>query len=62
VWADTTDYMLNTFTIPMGGGMYPSAMVIDLETMQLEGYATGMVQDAEEFIGQILDDDHPCAP
>jgi hypothetical protein len=62
VWADTTDHVLNNFTIPLGGGMYPSAMVVNLETMEFEGYATGMVQEGEEYIEQILDDDHPCAP
>ena len=62
VWGDTTTYMASNFTIPLGGGMYPSAMVVDLETMTLRGYVTGYAEDAEPWIQDILDEDHPCAP
>ena len=61
VWGDTTDYMYTNFTAPLGGGSYPSTMVVDLDTMTFTKFATGGVQGVESHVQQILDQDHPCA-
>ena len=61
VWGDTTDYMYEYFTGPLGGGSYPSTMVIDLDTMTLRAFVVGGVSEAMQPIGQILGEPHPCA-
>jgi len=61
VWGDTTDYMYTNFTAPLGGGSYPSTMVIDLDTMTFTRFVTGGVGGAQQDIQQILDAEHPCA-
>jgi len=61
VWGDTTDYMYSNFTGPIGGGSYPSTMVIDLDTMTFRQFVQGGVQGAEGTIQQILNEPHPCA-
>jgi hypothetical protein len=61
VWGDTTDYMYSTFTGPQMGGLYPSTMVIDLDTMTLRAFAQGGYSAVTNTVDQILNEPHPCA-
>lgn len=61
VWGDTTDYMYTNFCGPLGGGNYPSSMVIELDTMTLTAFEVGQVAALENKVQQILDAAHPCA-
>ena len=61
VWGDTTDYMYTNFTGPLGGGSYPSTMLVDLDTMTFTQFAQGGVQGVEANLQQILAAEHPCA-
>ena len=61
VWGDTTDYMYTNFTGPLGGGSYPSTILVDLDTMTFTRFVQGGVVGVEQALQQILDQDHPCA-
>ena len=61
VWGDTTDYMYTNFTGPLGGGSYPSTMVIDLDSMTFTKFSVAGVDSVQGDIQQILDAPHPCA-
>ena len=60
VWGDTTDYMYNNFGSQVGGS-YPSTMVIDLDTMVIEHFQLGRVDDVDSVINGILSEPNPCA-
>ena len=62
MWADTGDYFFTNFTQypPISGG-YPSAIVIDVDTMTIDYFASGGTSGANSAIQAILDVEHPCA-
>jgi hypothetical protein len=62
VWGDTTDYMYNNFcgVAPISGN-YPSAMVINLETMELSYLQLSGVESTVSTIGEIIAGADECA-
>ena len=62
VWGDTTDYMYTNFcSVAPIGGNYPSAMVINLETMELTYLELSGVASTESAIQAIIDGADECA-
>jgi hypothetical protein len=60
VWADTTDYMRINFLSTISG-TYPSALVVDLDTMEIRYFEAEDVMATDDVVNTILDADHPCA-
>ena len=60
VWADTTDYFFWNFA-PAGVSMYPSTMVINLDTMEMTYFGLDTIDSASSAIQEIMNADHPCA-